>query len=293
MDKSGSAPALSSSAPERADSGWFPGWDGRPLHYRSWSGGSSPRGVVVLVHGIGGHSGLFENLAASLAPLGFDLHALDLPGHGRSPGPRGWIPSWAAFRDSLGLFLDHLQRQGRILSPPVLLGHSLGGTVVLDLALCHPHRARGLIVSNPALAANGVAPWRVLVARSLSGLWPTFSLATGIPLSSCSRDPEVLDHLAADPLCHSSCTARLATEFLTTAEGILRQAARLRAPLLVLQSGADTVTFPAEARRFFDAAGSADKTWRLYPASYHEIFADLDREQVIRDLSEWLAGHGG
>jgi alpha-beta hydrolase superfamily lysophospholipase len=60
---------------------------------------------------------------------------------------------------------------------------------------------------------------------------------------------------------------------------------------LVLQSGDDRVTGPAAAQRFFAAAGSADKTFRLYPESRHELFDDLDRAAVIADLLAWLNTH--
>jgi alpha-beta hydrolase superfamily lysophospholipase len=249
--------------------------------------------VLVLVHGIGGHGGQFADLAAHLVSLGYDVYAPDLPGHGRSPGPRGWIPAWESFRCSLGSLLDHIKPAGGTSPPPVLLGHSLGGTVAVDLALREPARLRGVILSNPATGAEGVAPWRLLVARALSGLWPRFALETGIPMDALSRDPQALARLAADPLRHGRCTARLGTEFLTAAERIRCQAGQLTTPLLVLQSGADTITPPEAAWSFFQAVGVADKTWRFYPESCHELFDDLDREQVLADLVAWLEAHGG
>lgn len=248
---------------------------------------------MVLVHGIGGHGGQFADLAEFLVTRGYDVYAPDLPGHGRSPGERGWIPAWEALPASVGALLDHLRAAEGCRRLPVLLGHSLGGTVVVDLALREPGRMGGLILSNPATDAEGVAPWRRLVARSLSGLWPRFALETGLPLDALSRDPQVLARLAADPLRHGRCTARLGTEFLTAAARIRRHAADLTLPLLLLQSGADTITTPQAARTFFQAVGAADKTWRLYPQSLHELFDDLDRERVLADLLAWLEAHGG
>ncbi|HYP03344.1 MAG TPA: alpha/beta hydrolase [Cyanobium sp.] len=249
--------------------------------------------MVVVVHGIGGHGGQFDGVAAHLVPRGYDVYAPDLPGHGRSPGPRGWIPTWEAFRGSVAALLDHIEPAGSTSQPPVLVGHSLGGTVAVDLALHEPARVRGVILSNPATGAEGVAPWRLLVARSLSGLWPRFALETGIPMDALSRDPQALARLAADPLRHGRCTARLGTEFLTAAERIRRQAGQLTTPLLVLQSSADTITPPEAARSFFQAVGATDKIWRFYPESYHELFDDLDREQVLADIVAWLEAHGG
>jgi alpha-beta hydrolase superfamily lysophospholipase len=272
--------------------GSFPGWQEMPLFRRCWRPPQGPRASLVLVHGIGGHAGLFAGVARHLTPLGCEVHALDLPGHGLSPGPRGWIPGWEAFRVSVRRFLARVEAETKAPGPPLLLGHSLGGTIVLDLVL-DGARPGGVILSNPALGAGGVDPWRLLLARSLAKLWPRFSLATGIPLDACSRDPAECERLAADPLCHSRCSARLAAEFLATARSIGRRAASLQLPLLLLQSGADPITPPGPARRLFETVGSADRTWRCYPDSLHELWVDLDRERVLADLADWLAAHGG
>lgn len=272
--------------------GRFAGWNDLPLHYHRWSATGPPRSVVVLVHGLGGHGGRFDAVALALARLGHTLYAPDLPGHGRSPGPRGWIPRWEAFRLSLSGLLERVEEETPPL-PVFLLGHSLGAAVVLDLALRQPDRLRGVIVSNPALDAEGVARWRRLVARLLSSLWPRFTLPTGIPLEAACRDPTALARYAADPLRHDRCTVRLATEFMATAAELRRHAGHFAMPLLVLQSGADRVTAAEAAHRFFEAVGSVDKTWSLYPRSYHELYDDLEHQQVIQDLASWLDAHGG
>lgn len=244
------------------------------------------------MHGIGGHGGLFANLADQLCRQGHELHALDLPGHGLSPGQRGWIPAWEAFRGSVRRFLGHLSSRDSRCGRPFLLGHSLGGTIVLDLALREPAGMAGVIVSNPAVGGARIAPWRLLAARGLSRLRPRFSLSTGIPVAASARDPEALARFASDPLRHGDCTARLATEYLATAAAIRHGIGTLSVPLLVLQSGADPVTPAGEARQMFEAAGTADKTWRLYPRSLHELFDDLERQEVIEDLAAWLERHG-
>ncbi|MFZ0407781.1 MAG: alpha/beta fold hydrolase, partial [Cyanobium sp.] len=199
-------------------------------------------------------------------------------------------------RRAVLVFLDDVIARSPA-TPCFLVGHSMGGTVVLDLALAEPEAlrrlgVRGLILSNPALGPGGVARWRLLVARLLSRLWPGFSLRTGLAEAAASRDPQVLAWRAADPWRHDRCSARLGSEFLATAAQLGRTAPRLALPLLMLQSGADRITPGTEARHFFAAAGSADKTWRDYPGSYHELYDDLDREQVFTDLLAWLADHG-
>src|SRR5918993_1498535 len=57
-----------------------------------------PRASVLLVHGLGEHGGRYAAFASELAAGGFTTAALDWPGHGRSPGPRG-NASWSAMGD--------------------------------------------------------------------------------------------------------------------------------------------------------------------------------------------------
>ncbi|MFM8606314.1 MAG: lysophospholipase [Cyanobium sp.] len=267
--------------------------EGPALHLRRWSGGGAPRGNLVVLHGIGGHGGTFAGLAAALAPQGWELWAPDLPGHGLSPGPRGWVRDWSVLPQALEAVLAHV-RCASAGQPPLLLGHSLGGAVALDLVLAGPPAAAApaaLVLSNPALDAEGIAAWRVQVARLLSRLWPRFSLDTGIDMALSCRNPRAVEGYRRDPLRHSRCSARLGAGFLATAATIRRRAPELTLPLLLLQSGDDRVTGPGAAQRFFAAAGSADKTFRLYPHSRHELFDDLDRDAVIADLLAWLKAH--
>lgn len=97
------------------------------------------RPSLLCVHGSGGRA---ENFLAQLAGLSGQVNvaAIDLPGHGQTPGPGcEQVADYAAW---LGDFLQ----AGPVR--PVLLGHSLGGAVVMALALSHPHLARGLILAG-------------------------------------------------------------------------------------------------------------------------------------------------
>lgn len=267
---------------------------GEELVLHTWSADPSPRGVLVAVHGIGGHGAPFRRLAEALAPLGWAVWAPDLPGHGLSPGPRGAVRRWTALGETVKAALAEAGAAlpGR---PQVLLGHSLGGAVCLDLLLREPDLARelrGLVLTNPALDAAGIAPWRVLAARLLARLWPSLTLDTGIAMHLSSRDPAALERFRTDPLRHSRCSVRLGAGFLAAAATLPQRAPALQLPLLVLQSGDDRVTAPAAAERLFEAAGSPSKTWRFYPESRHELLDDLDRDAVLADLRTWLQTHG-
>ena len=90
---------------------------------------------VVFVHGAGGthQHWLYQVRDLPHSPT----YALDLPGHGRSEGQGR--DSIAAYGDWLVAFLDAIGEE-----QAVLVGHSMGGAIVLDVALRHAGRVAGL-----------------------------------------------------------------------------------------------------------------------------------------------------
>jgi alpha-beta hydrolase superfamily lysophospholipase len=270
---------------------YFEGFDGLPLFYQRWFPDTLPiQGIVVVVHGLGGHSDLFKHGVRCLVPQGYGVYALDLRGHGRSTGQRGYIQQWQEFREDLRAFLQFIRSQETV-ETCFLWGHSMGGTISLDYALHYPESLQGLILSAPALGHIGVPAWKLAVGRVLSRFWPRFRLKVGIDRSLSSRDLAVLAEYATDSLRHEYGTARLSAEFFEAVRWIDQNLNRLKVPLLLLHGDADGITSPQSSRSFFQRLQSMDKTYRHYPDSYHDLYADLNYMEVISDIASWMAQH--
>lgn len=278
-----------------------------PLALHCWrppAAGPPPWAVLALVHGIGSHGGSFAALAAALTAEGLILCAVDLPGHGRSPGRRGDVGSWESLGDAVDQLLERAEREAPGL-PCFLLGHSLGAAIVLDAIPRLAGRLRGVVVSNPALAVEPTGPLRLrlLLAQLLARLWPGITLATGISLEAAAHDPAACERIAADPLRHNRCSARLAVAWQRRSRALMAAAPHFPLPLLVLQSSADGVISAAAVRRYVLALqeGPAlreggrqppDVTLKLYDDSLHELLDDRERGAVIAHLLAWLRAHG-
>lgn len=260
------------------------------LYYQQWQPSEPPRAVIALVHGLGGHSSLFTNVVDCLLAHTYGVYGIDLRGNGRSPGQRGYLDRWDDFRQDVQAFLQLIASQNPGI-PCFLLGHSMGGAVVLDYALRFPAGLQGVIVTAPTLGKVGVSPIKFAIARLLSQVWPTFSLSTGLDLSTGARDPAILARYDSDPLRHHQGSARLATEYLATIDWLQAHATDLQLPLLILQGGADRVALPESSRHFFEQVTWPDKEWHEYPESYHELYDDLDYRDVLKDLADWLERH--
>ncbi|MBD6619233.1 lysophospholipase [Komarekiella sp. 'clone 1'] len=273
--------------------GTFKSIGGLDLYYQSWHPEGKARGVLAIVHGLGGHGGRYSNIVQHLIPFKYAVYSLDLRGHGRSPGQRGYIKAWSEFREDLRGFLQLIQIQ-QPECPIFILGHSLGAVIVLDYVLRYPKdvsKLRGAIALAPTLGKVGVSPVRVLIGKMLSRVWPGFSLNTGIDITAASRDEQILAAYAQDTLRHTRATARLATEFFATVDWINAHATDWQLPLLILHGGADRVALPAGSDIFYQRLTCPDKLRIEYPGAYHEIQSDLNYQEVLADLEDWLEQH--
>jgi acylglycerol lipase len=269
-------------------SGRFSGCDGTPLFYQAWlPRRSRPRAVLVNLHGLGDHSGLYPRLAEHFPSRAIGLYAYDMRGNGRSPGQRAYVRSWDDYRGDLQAFLE-LVRNWEPELPLFLLGNSLGGLVVLEYALLRPQRLAGVIAAAPPLGKLGVPPVLMALGRAMSRIIPRFSLQVGMDLTGLARDPIVIEGVLSDPFFHRRGTARLSTEVTAAIARVQEGAARFSVPLLILHGSADRMVPPDGSRDFFSKVRFPDRELREYPEAYHGLFADIGYQQVLADLEHWI-----
>lgn len=278
-------------APVHRD-GIFAGAGGLRLYYQSWLPpvGQAKKAVLINLHGLGDHSGLYPALANHFPGRGIALYAYDMRGNGRSPGQRAYLRGWPEYRGDLHAFVGQVRKwEGNL--PLFLLGNSLGGLVVLDYALHYPAGLSGVIAAAPPLGEVGVPPFLMALGRIMSRICPRFSLEVGMDLSGLARDPAVVNTVLADPLFHRRGTARLSTEVTAAIRRVQARAETLSVPLLILHGSADRMVPPDGSRDFFAKVELSDREYREYPGAYHGLFADVDAGLVLRDLERWIEEH--
>ena len=266
----------------------FPGTEGISLFGRCWSPQVQPRAVVALVHGISEHSGRYSAVVDGLTTAGFAVCAFDLRGHGRSGGQRGHIDRWSQYRDDVMAYLEQVKTRYPGL-PVFIYGHSLGALIVTEYVLWHPAGLEGMIVSGIPLRPTGVAKKPlVLLARSLSRVWPRFSVSLGVDGTRLSRDPAMVKAYDEDPLVHHTATARWGTETLDAIDRVRSRMSEIGLPILILHGEDDPVNAVQGSRELFAAVSSKDKELHTYPGGKHEPHNDIQREQVVNDVEKWL-----
>ena len=273
--------------------GKFSGVGGLDLYYQSWHPGGEVKGILAIVHGLGGHSGLYSTIVEYLLPKEYAIYGFDLRGHGRSSGQRGYINNWAEFRDDLQTFLNLIQQQ-QPGYPIFLLGHSMGGVIALDYILRYgldKSTLLGVIAFAPSIGKVGVQLSRLILGKLLSHICTHFSLNIGLDFSAGSRDQKILDSYTQDKFRHTLATARLSTEFFATVDWIHTHAKKWQVPLLILHGGADRIALPAGSEIFYQNVVYPDKLRIEYPGGYHDLHYDINYLQVITDLANWMDQH--
>lgn len=264
------------------------GIGGIDLHAQAWLPEQSPRSVIVIAHGLGEHGGRYERLAGELVAGGRAVYAVDHRGHGRSPGPRANIERFAHLVSDFSAFVGRASRQHPDAAL-FLLGHSMGGAVAFASAQRLQATLRGVVLSAPALAVDPPpAGLQALMLRTLSSVAPNSGAMTIAP-GEVSRDPHVVAAYQNDPLVHHKAVpARTVHELLQAMQDFPRQAPALRVPTLVLHGTADRLVSLGAVRPVCQAIGAKDKTFRYYDGLSHEVLNEPEREQVVRDLMQWL-----
>ena len=91
--------------------GQFKGCDGLEMYYQGWLPDYKPKAVLLVVHGLGEHSGRYGNLVNHFVPAGCGVYGYDQRGHGKSDGVKGYVNRFADFSDDLDIVLKLVRRR--------------------------------------------------------------------------------------------------------------------------------------------------------------------------------------
>lgn len=231
---------------------------------------SDPKAVLCLVHGLGEHAGRYKDLTCQLCASGVAVLSMDLRGHGASDGKRGHVAPRAAVLGDI----DDLIRKARNAWPgrPVwLMGHSLGGNLVLHHRLAGAEPVAGTIASSPALQlANPFSPVVLGMMRLLASVMPAMTIRNGLDPAGLSRNRHIAVEYRNDPLVHPFISLRAGLDMIQAAELILDKASEPRGQVMLVHGSDDPICSVEGSRRFAAAAGALC-AFREWPGMFHEL----------------------
>jgi alpha-beta hydrolase superfamily lysophospholipase len=174
--------------------------------------------------------------------------------------------------------------------PVYLLGHSAGGVTACGFALENQAELAGLICESFAFQVP--APdFALAVLKGLSHIAPHAHVLK-LKNEDFSRDPKVVQAMNSDPLIANEVQPTQTVAAMVRAdEQLKKEFPLITLPLLILHGTADHATKPAGSQFFYDTAGSADKTLKMYEGRYHDLLNDIGKEEVLADITRWIHAH--
>jgi alpha-beta hydrolase superfamily lysophospholipase len=256
--------------------------DGVALLTRHWPA-ADPWGAILIVHGLGEHSGRYEHVGDRFAAAGLDAYAYDHRGNGGSDGRRGDIDRWSRYHDDLAERLAAVRENagGR---PVIVYAHSMGGLIAAGYLLSDRPRPDLTVLSAPGLDST-LAAWKKALAPILARIVPTLSVPNGVPVETLSRDPEVGRRLLADPLNVRTSTTRFGAEAVAEQARVRAAARSIGGPTLVLH-GLDDGLVPPAASEVFEGAPGVER--RTYPGIRHELHNEPEGLAIIDEVIGWI-----
>jgi len=263
--------------------------DGTKIFVRSWRPSGPARALLVISHGFKAHGGLYAWSAEQFIQHGIAVYAIDHRGHGNSGGDRYEATHIDQFIADLDQLVDLAQSRDPGL-PTFLLGHSAGGVMGCVYVLEHQEKLAGFICESYALGVY--APDFALAAlKGLSHVAPHLHVLD-LKNKLFSRDPAVVSALDHDPLIpQMNYPTGTVAAMVRGTERVKAEFSLIKLPVLIVHGSEDKVTEPAGSQLFFDQAGSADKTLKLYEGHFHDLLADVGKEQPIADMIAWVDAH--
>jgi lysophospholipase len=251
---------------------------------------ASPRAIVLLVHGLGEHSGRYEHVAAYLNKHGYAVYSLDHKGHGKSGGMPAMITSLHDYVSDLTCYFEQIRAEYPSL-PMFVYGHSMGSLIGLLFTLDHQDQLVGVVTTGTALKLPGANRVLIPIFKGLSRLIPRVPV-TSLAAEGISRDPDVVQRYKDDPLVyHSHLRLGLIAALQNGADEVIRRLPDLYLPYLALHGSHDPIALPAAVDIIRQQSGSSDTTIKVYEGLYHEIHNEKEQGDVLGDIVAWLDQH--
>jgi alpha-beta hydrolase superfamily lysophospholipase len=274
--------------------------DGLKIVSYEWPTTAAPvRGVVQVAHGLAEHSARYARLAAALNAAGYHVGSTDHRGHGASIVD---IPGDFGAAGFTGLWHDIVQygdalRAAHPDMPLYLVAHSMGSFAAQNLLPEFSDHYDGVVLTGSSALDVMAAQMGSAPTGDLSVFNAAFPNRTGYEW--LSRDEAEVDAYVADPLCGfdlpPETTPALFADGARLADPAELAKIRSDLPLLVLSGSDDPLSGGGQltellGKRYTDA-GVTDVTVKVYPGARHEIFNEINRDEVTGDVIAWLQAH--
>ena len=257
------------------------------LHCVSWRPRGPAVAVLFIVHGLGEHSGRYEEMAGFLTGRRIAVFGWDHRGHGRSGGKRGHAPSIDVLLEDTELALMKC-RSLHIGTPLFMYGHSMGGQVAASyLNSVKSKEISGAIISSAWFGLVSPPPaWQIALIKKLAHIAPSVTLSNKLDPAFISSVPEEVERYKHDELVHDRISFALFKSLYFNGLHLAGHAQPARMPMLVCHGDQDKITSIEASRQYKERLGEKAE-FRVWEGARHEPHHDHQKEKVMEYYANW------
>jgi alpha-beta hydrolase superfamily lysophospholipase len=268
---------------------------GVEIFFYEWPVANS-RAIIQIAHGLGEHARRYDQMAAVLNMAGFSVYADDHRGHGQTGlgqiaskqtkklGNLGHGGMDAACKQVADFsYLIKKENPGK---PIVLIGHSWGSFIAQKIINKQSDMYDAVVLSGSALTMPGY-----LATGDFNKVWKKLPGSTGYEW--LSRDIEVQKKFVDDPLTFLAAAMQvLGVKNSLKMLGKPSKTVRSDLPILVQVGEADPIGGEYSNKALVEAyrknSGIQDIELFVYHEARHEIYNELNKDEIIQDLIDWI-----
>lgn len=263
--------------------------DNLSLEVQKYILSDKPEKIILIVHGHGEYAGRFQKVAEYFNEKGISVIALTLRGHGNSEGKKGHAPSMEQLMTDIEYFIRYV-RVDYLNSDLYLYGHSMGGNLILNyLAKDQSNEITAGIATSPWIKLAFEPPkWKVNLGNWVADVIPSLVQPSGLKAEDISSIKEEVEEYENDPLIHNKISAKLFTSITKGGEYLVHNTHKFKHKVFLAHGQQDKIISHDATAEF--AKESNLFTFKSYPNSKHEIHHDVDFENLMGDMLEWVNG---
>jgi alpha-beta hydrolase superfamily lysophospholipase len=263
--------------------------DGVELFYRRWPATAPRRGAVLLFHRGHEHSGRMAHLVDELDLPEFDFFAWDARGHGRSPGQRGFSPSFGTSVRDVQTFVEHICASHGLGAEDLhVVAQSVGAVLIATWVHDYAPRIRGMSLASPAFRVKLYVPFARTGLALLQKVAGNFFVNSYVKARFLTHDPQRIASYQTDPLIARPISVNVLLGLYEAAERVVSDARAITVPTQLLVSGDDWVVHRQPQLDFFEHLGSPTKQLLNLPGFYHDTLGELDRAQAVARIRAFV-----
>ena len=257
------------------------------IYLREWLPNQKADKNIFIIHGLGEHSGRYEDFAKNLTQKNIGVFCIDLIGHGKSNGKRGHIKSFEDYINAVENGIIYIRK--KFLDTPIILfGHSLGGLICLKFLLDRESKEiEKAIVSSPWIETALKIPKHLLfIHKIFQKITPRLQLSNNLITSHLSKNQKVVTDYESDILVHDKITLNLFSEILRTIEDVLKRSSRIKIQTFIYHGKNDKIISYKGTEKIANLIPY--NKFILFENIYHEPHNDIEKDLIFEEITDFI-----